>query len=84
MRVGVSEGACYLEGDEAGNGGRIALKGRKGGKKGIGDGRKNTGGKKSTQGEKNRQRRADSLVEGKVDRYSKRGRNGAIDGRRRA
>lgn len=37
MRVGVSEGACYLEGDEAGNEERVALKGRKDGRKGIGD-----------------------------------------------
>lgn len=49
----MSERACYLERDEAGNGGQVALKGRKGGRKGIGD-RREIQGKKSTQGEKNR------------------------------
>lgn len=42
----MSEGACYLERDEAGNGGQVALKGRKGGRKGIGD-RREIQGKKA-------------------------------------
>lgn len=80
VRVGVSEGACYLEGDEAGNEERVALKGRKGGRKGIGDGREIQG-EKSTQGEKNR----DELIRPWRVRQigTARGRNGAIGGARR-
>lgn len=71
MRVGASEGARYPEGDETGNGGRAALKGRKGGmtgrerarRKGLEIGEK-YGEEKSTRG-REKQRRADSLVEGR-------------------
>lgn len=62
MRVGANEGARHPEGDETGNGGRVALKGRKGGMtgkrtregKGVGSWARNTGRKKAHEGEKNR------------------------------
>lgn len=62
MRVGASEGARYPEKDETGNGGRIALKGRKGGMtdreraKGVRDGREIRGGKKHARRGREKQR----------------------------
>lgn len=68
MRVGASEGARYPEGDETEEGGRAALKGRKGemtgserarGERGLDTGEKYGEEKKHTRG-REKQRRADS------------------------
>lgn len=90
MRVGASEGARYPEGDETEKEGRAALKGRKGemtgserarGERGLDTGEKYREEKKHTRG-REKQRRADSHSGGWIG-YGRRGRDGAIGGRRR-